>query len=165
MENFVDEIYQKSHRSHHGKLLSAKCHSTHSSIDASIIQGEQGFHEFHFADSWWSHKGQATGRQSSVPKTGCFFFPFKMLWHLMFFIDQENLLTSTCPQSTNRDFAKILRIASEQNVPITNAMSRVKSALKWNFRNHAKVCGFLIGPHLVFVAPTYSPWNYHSAWK
>lgn len=70
-------------------MLSAKCHSTHSSIDASIIQGEQGFHEFHFADSWWSHKGQATGRQSSVPKTGCFFFPFKMLWHLMTFFTKK----------------------------------------------------------------------------
>ena len=34
------------------KISSAEGHAGHPSVDAAIIQGEQGLHEFHFADSW-----------------------------------------------------------------------------------------------------------------
>ncbi len=60
----------------------AKGHSTHSSIDASIIQRKQGLHEFHLADSWWwlvVNPPQRGGGGGGNPPTRWFPNPIQVL--------------------------------------------------------------------------------------
>ena len=51
------------------KISSAEGHAGHPSVDAAIIQGEQGLHEFHFADSWRAMKREP--KQSHQSDESC----------------------------------------------------------------------------------------------